>query len=337
MDNQTGRQEQHPIVDITIIGGGPTGLFGAFYGGLRGMSVRIIDSLPELGGQMNALYPEKFIYDMPGFPKILGADLAKNLVEQAMRFHPKVHLNTTATELTRTANGYEITSKNGEVFPTRTVLVTAGAGAFSPKEIGVENEQAYAGNGIYYSVEDKQAFAGKKLAVVGGGNSACDWALSLEPIAESVTLIHRRDVFRAHESTVSKLGDSKVDVKLWTVVKSVFGNGRLKGIEIDNVKTQESGWLDVDAVLVNVGFRSALGYIKQWGLETDRNHILVNRNFHTNLPGVYAAGDICDYPGKLKLIATGVGEAATAVCFAKVFIDPEAKLYPGHSSDKKDI
>lgn len=337
MDIETGREKQHPIVDITIIGGGPTGLFGAFYGGLRGMSVRIIDSLPELGGQMNALYPEKFIYDMPGFPKILGADLAKNLVEQAMRFHPEVRLNTTATELNPTSDGYEITSKNGEVFPTRTVLITAGAGAFTPKEIGAENEQIYIGNGIYYSVEDKQAFAGKKLAVVGGGNSACDWALSLEPIAESVTLIHRRDTFRAHETTVDKLGHSKVDVKLWTVVKSVFGNGTLKGIEIDNVQTQESDWLDVDAVLVNVGFRSALGYIKQWGLETDRNHILVNHNYHTNLPGVYAAGDICDYPGKLKLIATGVGEAATAVCFAKVFIDPEAKLYPGHSSDNKDM
>ncbi len=337
MDIETDQEKQHPIVDITIIGGGPTGLFGAFYGGLRGMSVRIIDSLPELGGQMNALYPEKYIYDMPGFPKILGADLAKNLIEQAMRFHPEIHLNTTAAELNQSPVGYEIISKTGEVFPTRTVLITAGAGAFTPKEIGVENEQAYAGNGIYYSVEDMQAFAGKKLAVVGGGNSACDWALSLEPIADRVTLIHRRDTFRAHEATVDKLGHSKVDVKLWTVVKSVFGNGTLKGIEIDNVQTQESDWLDVDAVLVNVGFRSALGYIKQWGLETDRNHILVNHNYHTNLPGVYAAGDICDYPGKLKLIATGVGEAATAVCFAKVFVDPEAKLYPGHSSDKKDI
>jgi len=337
MDNPTGREAQHPIVDITIIGGGPTGLYGAFYGGLRGMSVRIIDSLAELGGQMNALYPDKHIYDMPGFPKILGADLAKNLIEQAMRFHPEVFLNTTAAELRKAEFGYEVVSKKGEVFPTRTVLITAGAGAFTPKEIGAENEQTYAGNGVYYSVEDKQAFAGKRLAVVGGGNSACDWALSLEPIAESVTLIHRRDVFRAHEETISRLQKSRIDVKLWTVVKSVYGNGRLKGIEIGNVKTQESSSLDVDAVLVNVGFRSALGYIKQWGLETDRNHILVNCNYHTNLPGVYAAGDICDYPGKLKLIATGVGEAATAVCFAKVFIDPDARLYPGHSSDKGDI
>lgn len=337
MDIQTGEEAQHPIVDITIIGGGPVGLFGAFYGGLRGMSVRIIDSLPELGGQMNALYPEKYIYDMPGFPKVLGADLAKNLIEQAMHFHPDVHLNTTAAELNNTPWGYEIVSKKGEIFPTRTVLITAGAGAFTPKEIGAQNEPEFAGNGIYYSVEDRKTFAGKKLAVVGGGNSACDWALSFAPIAERVTLIHRRDVFRAHESTVEKLNQSNVDVKLWTVVKSVYGNGTIKGIELDNVQTNESEILDVDAVLVNVGFRSALGYIKQWGLATDRNHISVNHNYHTNLPGVYAAGDICDYPGKLKLIATGVGEAATAVCFAKVHIDPEARLYPGHSSDKKDI
>jgi len=337
MDNQSRRESPHPIVDITIIGGGPTGLYGAFYGGMRGMSVRIIDSLAELGGQMKALYPDKYIYDMPGFPKILGSDLAKNLIDQTMRFKPEVVLNTTATQLVKTDVGYDVVSKTGEVFPTRTVLITAGAGAFTPKEIGAENEQVFVGKGIYYAVADKEMFAGKRLAVVGGGNSACDWALSLESIAKSVTLIHRRDVFRAHEATVSRLERSKVDVRPWTVVKSVFGNGILKGIEIGNVKTQESSSLEVDAVLVNVGFRSALGYIKQWGLETDRNHILVNHNYHTNLPGVYAAGDICHYPGKLKLIATGVGEAATAVCFAKVFIDPEARLYPGHSSDQGDL
>jgi thioredoxin reductase (NADPH) len=325
------------IVDLTVVGGGPVGLYGAFYGGLRGMSIRIIDSLPELGGQMRALYPEKFIYDMPGYPKVLAGDLALQMIQQATRYHPDLMLQQTAKSLIPTDFGYNVVTESGIVCPTRTVLVTAGAGAFSPREIGVDNEKRYVGKGVFYSVDSRERFANKNLVVVGGGNSACDWALSLHAIADRVTLIHRRNTFRAHEDTVERLHRSGVQVRLWSVVRALDGNGKLRGVVIENTQTNEVERLDADAVLVNIGFRSALGYLKEWGLKTDHQHIVVDHHYRTNLPGVFAAGDICDYPGKLKLIATGVGEAATAVCFAKIHIDPSARLYPGHSSDQGDL
>jgi thioredoxin reductase (NADPH) len=321
-------------VDLTVIGGGPTGLFAAFYGGLRGMSVRIIDSLPELGGQMRALYPDKNIYDMPGFPKVLGGDLADRLIEQAMQFSPELLLGETAKNLAKTEAGYSIRTESGLDCPTKTIVLTSGAGAFSPTRMGVEDEQCFEGRGVYYGVQELDRFRNKKLVVVGGGNSACDWALHLEEVADEVTLVHRRDVFRAHEDTVEKLHGSGIHVRLWSVVTALHGNGHLQGITVEDTRTQETETLATDALIVNIGFKSALGHLRDWGLEIDKNHVVVDNHYHTNLPGIYAAGDVCTYPGKLKLIATGVGEAATAVCYAKVFVDPSAHLYPGHSSDR---
>jgi thioredoxin reductase len=322
------------LVDLTVIGGGPTGLFAAFYGGLRGMSVRIVDSLPELGGQMRAIYPDKYIYDMPGFPKVLAGDLADSLIEQAVQFSPELLLGETAKNLRRETGHYVIETESGLECPTKTIVLTSGAGAFSPTRIGLAEEKRFEGNGLYYGVQDLECLQGKRLVVVGGGNSACDWALHLQPVADEVTLVHRRDVFRAHEDTVDKLRSSGVGLRLWSVVTGLHGNGRLKSVTIENTQTKETEEVPADAVIVNIGFKSALGHLREWGLEIDKNHVVVNHNYHTNLPGVYAAGDVCTYPGKLKLIATGVGEAATAVCFAKVLVDPEAHLYPGHSSDR---
>lgn len=320
-------------VDVTVIGGGPCGLFASFYAGLRGMSVRILDSLPELGGQLTALYPEKYVYDVPGFPKVLAKDLARELILQGTQFDPELVLEDTALTLSGTEGDYVITTAKGLELPTKTIIIAAGAGAFQPTKIGVAREDEFHGKGVYYGVKDKSAFAGKTIAIVGGGDSAFDWALNLEEVAGPMSLIHRRDVFKAHEDSIVKVRNSRVEMKLWHTVKELHGNGSLTGVTLENVQTKECHHHECDAVIVNIGFKSSLGPIKDWGLEIEKNQIKVNNQFETNLPGVFAVGDVCTFPGKLKLIATGVGEAATAVCFAKTRLDPTAKLFPGHSSD----
>jgi ferredoxin/flavodoxin---NADP+ reductase len=321
------------VVDVTIIGGGPVGLFAAFYAGMRGMSVRIIDSLPELGGQLTALYPEKYVYDMPGFPKILAKDLAREMAEQGLQFGAELALEETASELEKADEGYMIRTFRGTELLTRTVVISAGAGAFTPTRVGVEREQEFEGQGLYYGVKDKATFQDKKLVIVGGGDSAFDWCLNLEPIARDITLVHRRDAFRAHEDSVEKVRASRVNMKLWCTVKELRGEGQLSGILIENSQTKEQEALDADALIVNVGFKSSLGPIKGWGLNLDKQQIVVDHRYETNLPGVFAVGDVAAFPEKIKLIATGVGEAATAICYAKTYLDPEAKLFPGHSSD----
>ncbi|MBL8068306.1 MAG: NAD(P)/FAD-dependent oxidoreductase [Armatimonadetes bacterium] len=320
-------------VDLTIIGGGPVGLFGAFYAGLRGMSVRVIDSLPELGGQLTALYPEKYVYDMPGFPEVLAKDLAAQLIEQARRFQPELVLGQVASGLEKDGDGWTVTTGDGRRWPTGTVLITAGAGAFAPTKIGVKREDEFEGNGLTYGVRDKAAFQGKKILVVGGGDSAFDWAVALHPIAAKTTLVHRNDRFRAHDETVRQLRQTDADIRLFHVVKELHGESALEAVTLENTESKTQETVDCDALIVNIGFKSSLGPIKDWGLAIEKNQISVDHHYQTNLPGVFAAGDVCTFDGKLKLIATGVGEAATAVCVAKTLLDPAAKLFPGHSSD----
>lgn len=320
-------------VDITILGGGPCGLFASFYAGLRGMSVRIIDSLPELGGQLTALYPEKFVYDMPGFPKVLAKDLARDLIAQGTQFDPELALGETASELTADEEGYTLVTASGNRYPTRTLIIAAGAGAFSPTKIGVPGEDDFVGRGISYGVRNTEAFRGKRVGVVGGGDSAFDWALHLVDVAESVDLIHRRDVFRAHEDTVRQVQSSAVNMRLFRQVKELHGDDHLQAITLLNSETKDEDRLECDHLVVCIGFKSSLGPIKDWGLTIEKNQIVVNEQFETNRPGVFAVGDVATFPGKLKLIATGVGEAVSAVCFAKTRLDPSAKLFPGHSSD----
>ncbi|MFZ4508663.1 MAG: NAD(P)/FAD-dependent oxidoreductase [Fimbriimonas sp.] len=320
-------------VDVTIVGGGPCGLFAAFYAGLRGMSVRIIDSLPELGGQLTALYPEKYVYDMPGFPKVLAKDLARDLIAQGTQFNPELVLEETAEAIVKDDEGYTLVTARGTQLPTRTVIISAGAGAFSPTKIGVEREADFEGKGIHYGVRDRSLFAGKKLAIIGGGDSAFDWCMNLEEIADSIALIHRRDVFKAHDHSIEIVKASSVRMRLFEVVKELHGDEHLTHVTVENTQTKESETFEVDHVIVNIGFKSSLGPIKDWGLQIEKNQIAVDARYETNLPGVFAVGDVASFGSKLKLIATGVGEAATAVCFAKTYIDPSAKLFPGHSSD----
>ncbi|MBP0725605.1 NAD(P)/FAD-dependent oxidoreductase [Bacillus sp. RG28] len=321
------------VYDITIIGGGPVGLFTAFYGGMRQASVKIIESLPQLGGQLSALYPEKYIYDVAGFPKVRAQELVNNLKEQMKKFEPTVCLEQAVQEVNKLEDGtfHIICNDNNEHY-TKAIIITAGNGAFQPRKLEIEGSEKFEKANLHYFVDDMNKFAGKRVVVFGGGDSAVDWSLMLEPIAEKVTLVHRRDKFRAHEHSVENLMESKVEVKTPWVPVEIVGEDRIEKIILENAKTEEREEIEVDDVIINYGFVSSLGPIKNWGLNIEKNNIVVNSRMETNIPGIYSAGDICTYDGKVKLIAAGFGEAPTAVNNAKAYIDPNAKVQPGHSS-----
>jgi thioredoxin reductase (NADPH) len=319
--------------DIAVLGAGPVGLFGCFYAGMRGMRTILIDSLPEPGGQLAALYPEKYVYDMPGFPKVLARDLAREMTEQGLRFSPHTVFGHGVDTLVHEKDTWLLGSNTG-TYAAKTVVICAGAGAFTPKRLDAPGVQEFEGRGVHYFVTDRSLFAEKRLLLVGGGDSALDWAMNLEPIAGSVTLVHRSDRFRAHEESVDwLLHRSKVDVRIFTEIAGVSGGDSVEAVQLQNTRTGAREELSVDCILINIGFHADVGPIRSWGLVMDGPHIVVDRNQKTNLPGVFAAGDICTYDGKLKLIATGVGEVCTAVNFAKMYVDPSARLFPGHSSN----
>lgn len=326
-------QENQNVYDITIIGGGPAGLFTAFYGGMRQASVKIIESLPQLGGQLSALYPEKYIYDVAGFPKVRAQELIDNLKEQMAKFEPTVALEQSVEKLEKQDDGVFKLTTNTEIHYSKTVIITAGNGAFQPRRLELGSAVQYEKKNLHYFIDDLNKFAGQKVVVFGGGDSAVDWALMLEPIAEQVTIVHRRDKFRAHEHSVENLHNSKVVVKTPFIPAELIGDDSgIKQVVLEGANGEGKETLDVDAVICNYGFVSSLGPIKEWGLEIEKNSIVVNSKMETNIPGIYAAGDICTYEGKVKLIACGFGEAPTAVNNAKAFIDPKAKIQPLHSS-----
>ncbi|CAH0252859.1 Ferredoxin--NADP reductase 2 [Peribacillus sp. Bi96] len=321
------------VYDITIIGGGPVGLFTAFYGGMRQASVKIIESLPQLGGQLSALYPEKFIYDIAGFPKVRAQELVNNLKEQMAKFEQTVVLEQAVQEVEKQADGVFKLTTDKEIHYSKTIIITAGNGAFQPRRIEIDDARKYESSNLHYFIDDLNHFAGKKVVVFGGGDSAVDWALMLEPIAEKVSIIHRRDKFRAHEHSVETLKNSKVEIKTPYIPSELIGTaGRIHTVVIKDTNGEDTETMEVDAVIVNYGFVSSLGPIKEWGLDIQKNSILVNSRMETNIPGIYAAGDIATYDGKVKLIASGFGEAPTAVNHAKQYIDPKAKVQPMHSS-----
>lgn len=321
------------LYDITIIGGGPVGLFTAFYGGMRQSKVKIIESLPQLGGQLAALYPEKFIYDIAGFPKIRAIDLVNSLKEQVEPFQPTICLNETVIELEKmdVGNVFKLQTNQG-VHYSKTIILTAGNGAFQPRKLELDEAVNYEHTNLHYFVNNIHYFVGKKVVLFGGGDSAVDWALMLEPIAEKVTLVHRRDKFRAHEHSIERLMNSSVDVKTPFVPVQLIGKDNISQVVVENPTSGIQETIDVDDVLVNYGFISSLGAIKNWGLDIEKNSIVVNTRQETNIAGIYAAGDICTYDGKLKLIVAGFGEGPTAVNHAKAYMDPTAKVQPMHST-----
>ncbi|GAB2457439.1 NAD(P)/FAD-dependent oxidoreductase [Nocardioides hungaricus] len=315
--------------DLLIIGAGPTGLFAAYYAGFRGMSVAVVDSLPELGGQITAMYPEKQILDVAGFPTVKGRDLVEGLVAQAATADPAYFLDRTAATLAEDEDSVTIGLDDGTEIRAKAVLITAGIGKFSPRALPAGD--GWLGRGLEFFVPSFAPYAGKDVVIVGGGDSAFDWALHLEPVAQSVTLVHRRDAFRAHERTVEAVRASSVDIVTRAEVSALRGNGRLESVEItvDGEATERPA----QAVVAALGFIADLGPLQQWGLEVQKRHIVVNPAMRTNLARVFAAGDITEYAGKVRLIAVGFGEAATAVNNAAVVIDPTAHVFPGHSSE----
>ncbi|MGY4098783.1 NAD(P)/FAD-dependent oxidoreductase [Nocardia sp. R16R-3T] len=318
--------------DLLIIGAGPVGLFASYYAGFRGLRTVVIDSLPEPGGQISAMYPEKPIFDVAGFPSVRGRDLVAGLVEQAARFDPEYLLERNAKTLEVLDSGsLAVTTEDGVEVTAKAVVISAGIGTFAPRPLtaGID----WLGRGVSYFVPELEAHRDQDVVVVGGGDSACDWALSLEPLARSVTLVHRRKAFRAHAHTVGQLKSSTVDVITDAEVAAVLGTSRVEQVEI--AKTDGTSVArPADAVIAALGFTANLGPIRNWGIEiADNRYIAVDSAMETNIPGVYAAGDVSDYRGKVRLIAVGFGEAATAVNNAAVRINPEESLFPGHSTD----
>lgn len=321
------------MYDVAIIGGGPTGLFAAFYAGLRGMRTLLLDALPELGGQLAVLYPEKYIFDVPGFSKILARDLARCLIEQTMQYEPTVRLEEQVTNLVPTGDKQLTLSTTRGEYQSKAVLIAAGVGAFAPNKLDAPGIAEFEGKGVFYFVKSKAEFEGKRLLIIGGGDSAVDWALNLQDTASEITLIHRRDQFRAHEGSIKELYASPTNVMTFWELKEVHGNEQIEAVTIFNNQTGEERKLPMEAVLLMLGFKADLGPIKNWGLSLEKRSVKVDAKCATSMPGVYAAGDIAATEVKLDLIAVGFGQAAIAINAIKTYVDPKARLFPGHSSD----
>lgn len=332
----------HPPTDITIIGGGPTGLFALFYAGMRGATARIVDALPELGGQLTALYPEKYIFDVAGYPKVLAKDLVRALTEQAAQFHQEsgvpAFLGQRVVGLTE-ADGLFVLETETDRFPSRSVVIAAGIGAFRPRRLPQTFAEAWYGRGVQEMVATPESYRGQHVVIIGGGDSAFDWSAQLRERAASVTLVHRSDRFRAHAATVTEvqqaaaLGDGRMTVHTFHELEAIHGEARLEGVRLRDVKTKTSRDVRADVVLPMLGYVSDLGALREWGLNVQKDEIVVTTAMETGRTGVYAAGDITTYEGKLKLIASGFSEAAIAVNQAVHWIYPEKKVAPGHSSN----
>jgi thioredoxin reductase len=327
------------IKDITIIGAGPTGIFALFYAGMRRATAQVVDALPELGGQLTALYPEKYIFDVAGFPKVLAKDLVKALAEQTRQFDQPFHLSQRVVGLEE-ENGHFVLVTDRDRFPTRSIVIAAGIGAFSPRRLPQACAQPWYGRGIYDVVTNPEDFRGQRVVIVGGGDSAFDWGTQLLDRASRVTIVHRSDRFRAHGATVAQYETAVTagTADLFTFhelhdIKCAASPDRFTHVELRDVKAKTVRELEVDVVLPMLGFVSDIGPLAEWGLTLEKDEIVVNSQMETGRAGIYAAGDVTTYPGKLKLIATGFAEAATAVNQAVHWIYPDKKVAPGHSSN----
>ena len=330
------------IVDLTVIGAGPVGMCTAFWAGMREASARIIDSLPELGGQLTTLYPEKWIFDVPGHPRVLARDLVELLRQQALdQFDVPVHVNTTAETISWEGEGEErlvvLHTDRGDL-RSRAVIVAGGHGAFEPKKLPGYDMTPWEGRGAHYIVGEKSVFADKRVLIVGGGDSACDWVINLLDTASEVRLVHRREGFRAHELTVGQVLEAaeRGDVLLHVPfqIKEVYGDGSVERVVLFHSEDQEKELeLQVDAILLQLGFKTALGPLKDWGFEVVKGAIVVDQVMKTSLDRVWACGDITTFNGKLKLIATGFAESAIAVAQAIHELRPDTKIQPKYSTN----
>jgi thioredoxin reductase (NADPH) len=325
------------LVDVNIIGAGPVGLFAGFYTGQRGLSVRFIDPLPEPGGQLIALYPEKYVYDVAGFPKVMAKELVYNLRRQTSQFHPEYVLEATAMSLKNQDGHFEVTTDTGQTYPSRAIIIATGIGAFAPRKLNAPGVTEFEGRGLAYSIKDLSYYRGKRVLIMGGGDSAADWFMMLKDIATSVTLIHRREAFRAHPATVElmKKAVAKGEGRILTPyeLKELCGDSWVREAVVLQNQTKTEVPLVVDEVVSMLGYISKLGPLAEWGLALHDRQIRVGMDMQTSTPGIFACGDVAHYEGKIKLIAVGFGEAAIAANYAAHYVNPELSVMPGHSSD----
>jgi ferredoxin/flavodoxin---NADP+ reductase len=331
------------VVDITILGAGPAGLAAAYYAGHRDASVRIIESLEQLGGQVAAVYPEKHVYDVAGHPKILGTKLVELCAEQGLQYGAEVRLGEEVQTLDRLSqDGEELLSVDtdkGGPYLSRALIITAGHGAFEPRKLGIEGIEEWEGRGVHYFVREKDAFRDRTCVIVGGGDSALDWTLGLQDTAKPpIALVHRRDRFRALESSVSEAkvleGEGRVRIFTPCEVREIHGDGSVEAVSIENTTTGEIEQVPCEALITLLGFHSHLGAIAEWGLELEgKRQVRIDpKTCETSLPGIYAAGDAAGYEGKITLITIGMGEAAIAANNAIAQIRGE-KVQPKYSTD----
>lgn len=318
--------------DIAIIGAGPVGLFAVFEAGLLKMRCHLIDYLPQIGGQLSEIYPKKPIYDIPGYPTVLAQDLVNNLKEQIEPFHPAFTLGERVEGLEkRDERDFVLTTNMGTQLHAKVVVIAGGLGCFEPRKPAVKGLESFEnGKGVNYMILDPEAYRNKRMVLAGGGDSALDWTIFLSEIAEEVTLIHRSETFRGAPDSVNKvfqLAESgKIKLVLNSNLSSVQGNGHLQGVSYENSKTKEVHTVETDYLVPLFGLSPKLGPIEQWGLNIDRNAIEVNTDdYSTNIPGIYAIGDINTYTNKLKLILCGFHEAALMSHSAYKYINPGIK------------
>ena len=309
--------------DTVIIGAGPVGLFSVFELGILGLNAHVIDNLDKIGGQCIELYPDKPIYDIPGVPDCTGEDLIKNLSAQIKPFKPEFHLNQRVNELKKNNKLWQVITSDNKIFETANIIIAGGVGSFEPRKVDIKNAEKFEGKGFYYSVKDKFKFKDQTVAIFGGGDSALDWTLELSNIAKKVYLVHRRDDFKGAPHTLNKIKEiaksGKVEIKTFYQLKGINGDIKLENIEIQK-NNEAMEVLKIDSVIAFFGLKMELGPIANWGLNLEEKSILVNtKNFQTNEEGIFAIGDICTYPGKLKLILSGFHEGALAAreCFAR--------------------
>ena len=327
------------VFDVVIVGAGPAGLFAAFYAGMRNLRTLVLEGLPRPGGQITALYPEKYIYDVGGQTAVLGRDLVAELYKQAAQFGAEFRFDERVERLEVKAPGdLRLTTARCE-YRSRTAILCAGLGAFRPNRLEVPGARALEGRGVGYVVGARDKFLGRRVLVVGGGDTAVDWALELRRWAREVILAHRLDYFEAHQHSVLALGESGVRVLTLHQLEAIEGKAQVERAILVNARSGEKLTLPVDDVLVCIGFKADLGPIKEWGLKLAGRTLLVSNSMETNLPGVFAAGDIAVADGALSmnLIASGFGQATMAVGCANRFIHPRAQVFHGHSSQRKGM
>ena len=309
--------------DAVIIGAGPVGLFSVFELGILGLNTHVIDNLDKIGGQCIELYPDKPIYDIPGVPNCTGELLIRNLLDQIKPFKPEFHLNQRVNEIKKNDKLWRVITSENKIFETPNIIIAGGVGSFEPRKVDIKNAEKFEGKGFYYSVKDKSKFKDQIIAIFGGGDSALDWTLELSNIAKKIYLIHRREDFKGAPHTLNKIKEiaktGKIEIKTFYKLTDVNGDLKLNNIEIQK-NNEAKEVLNIDSVIAFFGLKMELGPIANWGLNLEEKCILVNtKNFQTNEDGIFAIGDICTYPGKLKLILSGFHEGALAAreCFTR--------------------